>query len=495
LAEGRLAAAATAMGGSLIAGDPERVWRGAALDSRSVRGDELFFALPGERTDGHRFVGDAWARGAAAAVVQREVEAVPETTTRGGLIRVPDTLAALHELTREVRRRLPRHLVAVTGSAGKTTTKELLAGMLARRFRVERSPGNLNNLFGFPIALLGVAEGTEWMVAEMGMSEPGELGEVSRLGRPDVAVYTNVRAVHLEFFDSVRAIGDAKAELLLGLAPDGLVVANSDDPEVARIARSFAGRVVWYGTGSESGGATVDVRAEQVVAARWPEAGSRFVLAVGDERSPVHLPIHGLYNVENFLAAAACAWALGVSVEEIAAAAGGARAVSMRGVLHALPGNGVLIDDCYNSNPAALAGALESARELALAQDGGRRWAVLGSMLELGATSDRLHREAGERAAALGFSPVLGVGEAARELVEGGRGAGSEASWWPDAAAAAGAVKDLLAAGDVILVKGSRGVGLEVVVGALLEAAGELEPLTDRLGRGSLSDGVGGGRA
>lgn len=478
MAEGRLAAAATAMGGSLIAGDPERVWRGAALDSRSVRGDELFFALPGERTDGHRFVGDALARGAAAAVVEREVEAGPNATTGGGLIRVPDTLKALHELTREVRRRLPHHLVAVTGSAGKTTTKELLAAMLARRFRVERSPGNLNNLYGFPIALLGVAEGTEWMVAEMGMSQPDELAGVSRLGRPDVAVYTNVRAVHLEFFDSVRAIGDAKAELLVGLDPDGLVVANSDDPEVVRIARSFAGRVVWYGSGSESGDAEVDVRAEEIVAARWPETGSRFVLAAGEGRSPVHLPIHGLYNVENFLAAAACAWALGVSVEEIAASAGAAQPVSMRGVLHALPGDGVLVDDCYNSNPAALAGALESARQLASprdeGRDEGRRWAVLGSMLELGAAADRLHREAGERAAALGFSPILGVGEAARELVEGARGAGAEASWWPDAAAAAGAVRELLEPGDVVLVKGSRGVGLEVVVAALEKAAGEL---------------------
>jgi UDP-N-acetylmuramoyl-tripeptide--D-alanyl-D-alanine ligase len=464
------------MGGSLIAGDPERVWRGAALDSRSVQGDELFFALPGERTDGHRFVGDALARGAAAAVVQSEVDQAGD----GGLIRVPDTLAALHDLTRDVRRRLPRHLVAVTGSAGKTTTKELLAGMLARRFRVERSPGNLNNLYGFPIALLGVAEGTEWMVAEMGMSQPGELGEVSRLGRPDVAVYTNVRAVHLEFFDSLRAIGDAKAELLLGLAPDGLLVANSDDPEVVRIARGFAGRVVWYGTGSASGGTEVDVRAEEVAAARWPETGSRFVLAAGDDRAPVHLVIHGLYNVENFLAAAACAWALGVSVEEIAAAAGRAQPVSMRGVVHALPGEGVLVDDSYNSNPAALAGALESARELALSRDaaraGGRCWAVLGSMLELGAAADRLHREAGERAAALGFSPILGVGEAARELVEGARGAGAEASWWPDSAAAAAAVGELLAAGDVVLVKGSRGVGLEVVVAALERAAAGIEP-------------------
>jgi len=448
------------MGGSLIAGDPDRIWRGAALDSRKVSGGELFFALPGEQTDGHRFVGAALERGAAAAVIQSDVEG----PARGALIRVPDTLAALHSLTREVRKSVPRHLVAVTGSTGKTTTKELLAAMLARRFRVERSPGNLNNLYGFPVALLGIDPETEWMVAEMGMSRPGELGDVARLGRPDVAVYTNVKAVHLEFFAGLRAIADAKAELLEGLAEDGLVVANADDPEVSRIARDRGGRVIWYGLEARSG---VDVRATKVVAAPPPAMGSRFELQVGDQRIAAHLPLHGRYNVENFLAAAACAWALGVPLEEIVAAAAEVHPVAMRGVLRALPGGGMLVDDCYNSNPWALSRALESAADLR----GQRHWAVLGSMLELGPEAGRLHREAGARAAGLGFSPVLGVGELARELVEGARQAGAEAAWYPDAEAAAGSASERLAAGDVILVKGSRGVGLEVVVAALSERA------------------------
>jgi UDP-N-acetylmuramoyl-tripeptide--D-alanyl-D-alanine ligase len=445
----------------LIAGDPNRTWRGAALDSRKVVGGELFFALPGERTDGHRFVGAALERGAAAAVIQNDVEA----PVGGALIRVLDTLAALHALTREARRSVPRHLVAVTGSTGKTTTKELLASMLGRRFRVERSPGNLNNLYGFPVALLGIAPETEWMVAEMGMSRPGELGEVARLGRPDVAVYTNVKAVHLEFFSGLRAIADAKAELLEGLAPDGLVVANADDPEVVRISRDHTGRVVWYGLEARSG---VDVRAEEVTTAAPPETGSRFVLIAGDERAAARLPIHGRYNVENFLAAAACAWALGVPLDEIVAAAGESHPVAMRGVLHTLPGGGVLIDDCYNSNPWALARALESAADL----PGGRHWAVLGSMLELGPEAGRLHREAGVRAAGLGFSPVIGVGEPAHDLVAGARAAGAEAAWYSEAEVAAGPVSERLAAGDVVLVKGSRGVGLEVVVAALAERAG-----------------------
>ena len=200
----------------MISGSATAPWRGATLDSRQVSGGELFFALAGERTDGHRFVAQALERGAAAAIVQQKVE----IQAGGAAIRVPDTLAALHRLTREVRTREPRKLVAITGSVGKTTTKELLAAMLAQRFRVARNPRSLNNLLGFPVALLGIPEGTEWMVAEMGMSTPGELRQVSWLGKPDVAVFTNVRPVHLQAFGSLEAIREAKAELLDGLADE-----------------------------------------------------------------------------------------------------------------------------------------------------------------------------------------------------------------------------------------------------------------------------------
>src|SRR5262245_20381442 len=221
------------MHGTLIAGDPETSWSGAVLDSRKVAGGELFFALRGEKSDGHRFVAQAIERGAAAAVVHEDVDAPPDAT----LIRVPDTYAALHALTRAVRAEVPRRLVGITGSVGKTTTKELLALMLGQRYRVAKSPGNLNNLYGFPLALLAVPEDTEGTVAEMGRSTPGELGAISELARADVAVFTSVRAVHLEFFGTLEAIAEAKAELLRGLVPGGLVIANADDPQVARIAR------------------------------------------------------------------------------------------------------------------------------------------------------------------------------------------------------------------------------------------------------------------
>ena len=263
----RLDDAVKEMQGELISGDPTLQWEGACLDSRVVRPDELFFAISGEQTDGHRFVGQALSSGAAAAVVdERQLEA------DGPLIRVDDPYRALHRLTRWIRNQVPEHLVAVTGSSGKTTTKELLAAMLGRRFRTAANPGNLNNLYGFPLALLGIPDDTEWMVAEMGMSTPEELRQLSLLGRPDVAVFTNVREAHLEFFGSLEAIAEAKAELLAGLSPDGLVVANASDPLVRRIALRHSGEVIWYG------GPDADVQALDVRAAPDGVTGSLFTL-------------------------------------------------------------------------------------------------------------------------------------------------------------------------------------------------------------------------
>lgn len=469
-----IADVARAVNGRIVSGDPGAECAGAAIDSRAIKGGEIFFAFVGERTDGHRFVADALARGAGAAVVSHGHE---RTSAPGAIIEVEDTFRALHDLARFVRQRVPQKLVGITGSAGKTTTKELLAALLAARFHVHWTPGNLNNLYGFPLSLLNVPDGpddTEWMVAEMGMSTPGELRQLSLLGRPDAAVFTVVRPVHLEFFDSVRAIAEAKSELLAGLSPDGILVANADDPEVSRIARRHAespgwrGRVVWYGVKSDQ----AEVRARDITPE--PEGiGTRFVLEARLETpqsAEVRLPLHGLYNVENFLAAAACALAIGLSLEEIAGAVRGVQPAAMRGVVRSVEGRQgrwTLVDDSYNSNPDAVARALESARLLPAS----RYVAVLGDMLELGPEGPRFHRESGERAARLGFSPVAGVGELARELVAGAAQAGATAVWLPDAAAAADWAASEVHAGDLLLVKGSRGVKLDAVVRRLLETA------------------------
>ncbi len=486
------------MGGELIAGDPAAAWSGVAIDSRKVAGGELFFALAGASTDGHRFVADALERGAACAVVHRDdVEGASGTSGAApgaaGVIRVSDTYRGLHDLTRTVRRELPEVLVGITGSAGKTTTKELLAALLARRFRTARSPGNLNNLYGFPVSFLSIPDDTEVMVAEMGMSVPGELGAVSALARPDGVVLTNVRAVHLENFSGLAAIADAKAEIFEGLSRQGFVVANRDDPEVARVTRRWAAsergagtRIVWYGFGDAP---EIEVRARDLeslppsggAGSTGPAGptglGTRFVLELGrrdgrvDEAGEVELPLHGRYNVANALAAAAAAWVLGVDLAGIRAALADVGPGSHRGAVRRLAGGVTLVDDSYNSNPEALSQALASAAELAEAAGSRRRVAVLGDMLELGPEGPRFHREAGARAARLGFSPLAGVGELSRALVAAAREAGADATWLSDAEAAARWAAGTVRAGDLVLVKGSRGVGLERVVEKVLTSS------------------------
>ena len=471
-----VAEAAVAMGGEILRGDPDARWTRATLDSRRVEGGELFFALRGEHVDGHDFVDAALAAGAAGAVVEHLVplpdvaDTAEAAATAGGatgetplmpsgaLIRVPKAYDALHALTRAVRREVPEHLVGITGSSGKTTTKELLALCLERRYRVAKSAGNFNNLLGFPLTLLATPAGTEWLVAEMGMSLPGELAEISRMARPDVALFTNVRPVHLEGLGSLEAIAAAKSELLDGLASDGLVVANADDPWVRWIAARWttraAGRVIWYG-------GDTDYRIENL--APRAAGGTRFRLVTPEGAAEVELPLHGAYNAENFLAAAACAHTLGVPLPALVEAAAAAAPVGGRGAVRALPNGATLVDDSYNSNPVALRRALESARAL----PGARHWAVLGDMLELGPEAPRFHREEGEAAARLGFAPVVGVGELSRELVAGAAAAGAPAQWFATAAEAAPWARAQLAVGDVVLVKGSRGVRLEKVVAAL----------------------------
>jgi len=292
----------------------------------------------------------------------------------------------------------------------------------------------------------------------MGMSTPGELGRVSVLGRPDVAVFTNVKPAHLEAFGSLRAIAEAKAELLQGLKPDGLVVANRDDSEVVRLVGRHRGEVVWFAMESESDYTVAEV-------CQLPGGlGTEFRLIAGSEEQAIELPLHGLYNVENFLAAAACAHRLGISLAAIGEAARRIEGQPMRGQLHRLPAGRVLIDDCYNSNPTALIEALRSARQVA----GQRHWAILGDMLELGDAAPDLHRQAGRRAAELGFSPIIGVGELARELVAAAADAGAATQWYESAGDAVETVGTALLTGDVVLIKGSRGVGLEVVVESIL---------------------------
>jgi UDP-N-acetylmuramoyl-tripeptide--D-alanyl-D-alanine ligase len=459
------------MSGQVITGDPATTLRGAVLDSRRIEGGELFFALAGEQTDGHAFVVAALEGGAAAAVVHEDVE----FSGTAPVIRVADTFDALHALTSKVRQTLPRWLVGVTGSAGKTTTKDLLARMLASRYRTAASPGNLNNLYGFPLALLNLAEDTEWMVAEMGMSEPGELGRLSLLARPDLVIVNNVRPAHLESFGSLRAVADAKAEILQGLSDGGTAVLNAADPEVvaigARCQRARPDvRIEWFGLDCEPDSLSAELpepllRVRDLELAPGGEAGSRFVLELAGSSVAVSLSLPGAYNVENCLAAATAAIVLGCDLEAVAEAASSTESIAMRGRVSNLPGGARLWDDSYNSNPDALARTLAAAAQLG----SDRRWAVLGDMLELGRAAAEFHRSAGREAARLGFSPIVGVGPLSRELVRAASAAGTETEWFETAREAAEYAATEVRGSDLVLVKGSRGVGLEAVVAALRE--------------------------
>jgi UDP-N-acetylmuramoyl-tripeptide--D-alanyl-D-alanine ligase len=434
---------------------------GVSIDSRTIRPGELFVAIQGPRFDGHDFVAAAARQGAAAALVHRDAEA-PATLPR---VRVEDTTRALGDLARHRRRQASAPVVALTGSVGKTTTKEMTAALLATRGPVLKTEGNLNNQWGLPLTLLALRTEHTAAVLELGMSAPGEIRRLAAIAEPDVAVVTRVAPVHLEFFPSVDAIAGAKAEILEGLRPAGVAVLNADDPRVVPMGESWKGRVVWFGRGRRC-----DVSAEGW---RGTAFGMRFDLRVEGRRVDVALPLAGPHFVENFLAAAATAHVLGVSPEAMSAAAPDITAARHRGEVVRLALDVVLLDDSYNSSPEALEAAVVA---LGLAP-GRRRVAVVGDMLELGAAGPELHRESGRRLAAR-VDAVVGVGPLAREIVAGAREAGlapEAVAHFDDAEAAAAAVDGLVRSGDAVLVKGSRGMGLETFVHALARRFGREE--------------------
>jgi UDP-N-acetylmuramoyl-tripeptide--D-alanyl-D-alanine ligase len=445
--------------GGTLAGEAPPAFAGVSIDTRTLAAGELFLAIRGPRHDGHDFLGEAAARGAAAAVVHRDAPAPPGLA----LVRVADTTRALGDLGRHVRRLSAIPVVGVTGSVGKTTTKDMAAHLLAARGAVLKTEGNLNNQYGLPLTLLRLRPEHTAAVLELGMSAPGEIRDLSRLAEPDVAVLTRVAPVHLEFFPSVDAIAEAKAEILEGLRPGGTAVLNGDDPRVVRIGEHFRGRVLWFGRDRR-----FDVSAEGW---RGTLFSQRFSLRVAGRTVEVALPLPGPHFVVSFLAAAAAAHALGVSPEAMAGAAASLVPARHRGEVRRLGQGVTLLDDCYNSSPEALEAAVVA---LTLAP-AGRKVAILGDMLELGPTGPALHRERG-RALAGRVNVVAGVGPLAKEILAGAREAGLAAGAlhaFADAAAAAAAVGDLVREGDAVLVKGSRGVRLETVVDALVARFGE----------------------
>ncbi len=452
-----LAAIARAVGGEVVLGarPPQggaaHEVEGYSIDSRSVAPGELFFAIVGPRLDGHAFVDAAVARGAVAVVVAKggavRFPAAP------ALVRVKDTTRALQDLGAHVRRLRPLRVVGITGSAGKTTAKEMTAAVLGRRFRVLKSEGNLNNTYGLPLVLLRLRDEQEAAVLEMGMSYRGEIARLVEIADPDVGAILNVLRVHLEHFGTIGKIAEAKGELFAGMRRDAVAVYNADDRLVSRLARGFRGTTVSYGLTARrarvrGGGIEVDGL-----------SGSRFVLSHDGSSRKVRLALPGRHNVYNALAAAAIGVACGLDDDAIAEGLECARPAGMRGVLHRLENGVEVLDDSYNSNPAAMERAIEA---LALAAARGRRILVSGDMLELGPYEKRAHALLGQQA----------VGPLSRGAADAARASGArDVRHYPDSETAAPAVASAARAGDLVLVKGSRGMKMEKVVEALKAAA------------------------
>ena len=448
----RLDEIARIAGGTILQGSPALTFETYGIDSRLAAAGGLFFAVIGKR-DGHGFVDAAAAGGAAGAIVARPV---PFPAKDFGLVRVEDTVAALRALAREVLARRPVKVVGITGSVGKTTTKEFTAALLAGRFRLLKSEGNFNNHLGLALSLLRLRPDDEAAVLEMGMSAAGDLRTLTRIASPDVAVITNVGPVHLQFFKGLDDIALAKKEILDGARPGATAVLNGDDPLVMRIAAGFAGRRVTFGRTQGC-----DVRAEDVKSKGY--SGFEFLLRYGRESARIAFPFVNDAAVSNLLAASAVCLALGLRLEEIRPAILALQPLSGRGALVETGGGIRLCDDSYNSNPRALEAALRSLAALPAA----RKVAVLADMLELGEGEKEFHRRAGEVAARAGWDVLVAVGPLADLIAEGAAGTGMNPAAihrFSDASAAAAAIPHLVRDGDLVLVKGSRGMRTETIV-------------------------------
>ncbi|MCP3981632.1 MAG: UDP-N-acetylmuramoyl-tripeptide--D-alanyl-D-alanine ligase [bacterium] len=446
-----------ATGGVLLRGESQITVDSYVIDTRRIREGGLFFALRGTRTDGHRFLAEAATNGATAAVVEREPES--DQPLPPVLIKVDDAVAALARCGEYVRRKLSTvKWIGVTGSNGKTTTKELMAAGLSSAAKVHRTAGNFNNHLGVPLTLLACPADSEIAVIEMAMSEPGEIAELTKIVDPDVGVVTNVRAVHIENFGSLDNIAAAKGELYALLRDRATSVVNADDVHVRLQATRHVGPQITFGQHPQA-----DLRMEDLENRFIP--GARFVYRYQDQRRQVHLRIGGAHAAFNALAALAGVVAVGGDLDAAADSLEQVEPGAGRGRVHRLDRDIVVVDDSYNSSPSALASILETLR---VSETTGRRVLVMGDMLELGSLEDALHREAGKRAATSGVEVLVAVGALSRATADVARRAGvPEVYHFKDAARAAGSIWDFLREGDLVVVKGSRGIHLERVVQAL----------------------------
>ncbi len=454
LAEAAMAAGAVLEAPASLPNAGALVADGYSIDSRTVAPRELFFAVRGERFDGHDFVASAFARGALAAVVSRaRAASLPDAALARPLLIAEDPLVAMQSLATHVRRQWGHRIVAITGSAGKTTTKEAVAAALAAKFNVFRSQGNLNNHFGLPLQLLRLMPEHDVAVVEMGMNHAGEIAALARIAAPDWGVVTNVGTAHIENFAEGQAgIARAKFELIAALPSNGVAFLNCDDAYAAQFGRDFLGRVVYFGSGPCGD--------PQILAASEELDGLHVRYRFGRREGTFTLHLLGAHNASNAVAGLAVALEAGVDLNAAVAALSSLTAGDKRGQVLEIAG-ATILNDSYNSNPEALRSMI---RTLAARPAAGRRILVAGEMLELGERGPALHSACGRAAAEAGIDVVVGVQGNAEHLAAAACTGGISSIFLPDAEAAGHWLAQNLRPGDLVLVKGSRGVHLECAI-------------------------------
>ena len=438
---------------------------GITTDSRTAQAGQIYLPLKGEKFDGHDFIPGALQRGVAALVAAenwtwQQNPPLPADLT---VVLVPDTLQALGDLAHFWRQKFSGPVIAITGSCGKTTTKEMIAQVLSRKFSVLKNDLNLNNLIGMPQTLLGLTREHEVAVVECGMNRFGEIRRLSQIARPDIAVLTNVHSAHLEGLGSIEGVARAKSEIIEGLRQDGLIIYNSDDLHLKIALRHFKGRSLGFGFDSAA-----QVRA--VESCRCGHWGQKFTVTHHGRTWQSELQVPGPHQIYNALAATAVGLTLGLSPDQISSTLAQFQSLEKRSQLHRHESGLIIYNDCYNANPGSMAMALQTLADL---KNHGKSLAALGDMLELGQTTDQAHKELGALAARLNVDLLVLCGNYKHLVKEGALAAGMAANRIyavPSHAAAAGIVKEFCRPGDTLLIKGSRGARMEKLLACLQDS-------------------------
>lgn len=457
----------TATGGTLIQGRPDRICSGVSTDSRNVDHGNLFIALVGDRFDGHEFISNALKEGASGILIERKHENyVTGITGDVPVICVDDTVKALGNVAHAWRRQFKIPVIAITGSSGKTTTKEMAATIISLKRNVLKNRGNFNNLIGVPLTLLEINEDHEVAVVEMGTNQPGEIARLTEIVQPDIGVITNVGPAHLEGLKSLDGVREEKGSLFTTMDAGGIAVINQDDEAVRTVAKRWGGKTITFGTGNDAVIRAEDIRQRE-------ERGITFSLIVGDFKDEITMSILGDHNIYNALAATACSRAVNIDHDIICQGLAEFRQVSGRMELHRLRNGAYLVDDTYNANPASAAEALRSLQELK-GMHGST--VIFGDMLELGDHAEEIHEDIGRQMADTGVGKLFLRGKFSHAVAAGAQKHGIRADqifFIDDAGEIADRIASYVRQGDWVLIKGSRMMRMEEITHAIIRACDE----------------------